>query len=118
VTPFNEAHKLKNRKVKETIKGKTYEYDLHYEMDNDYIVKRFDEAAIDDFVCKNSKAMFLMESVLPQPVHLKTAMGQQFIRTFAGKVGFYSLHFDEKAPYLDLSETPDDWVVTGKGKPE
>ena len=82
MTPFNEAHKLKNRKVKKTIKGKTYDYDLHYEMDNDYIVYQFDEEAINDFVCKNSKAMFKMESILPQPVHLKSAIGQQYIRTF------------------------------------
>lgn len=82
LTPFNEAHKLKNRKVKETIKGKTYDYDLHYEMDNDYIVYQFEEEAINDFVCKNSRSMIKMESILPQPVHLKSAMGQQFIRTF------------------------------------
>lgn len=118
VTPFNEAHKLKNRKVKETIKGKTYDYDLHYEMDNDYIPYQFEEEKINDFVCKNAKAKIKMESILPLPVHLTTAMGQQYIRKFNGDIGFYSINLDEKAPYYDASATDRSWTVKGGAAPE
>lgn len=43
------------------------------------------------------------------PDHLTTIIGQQYIRKIKF-LGWYSMHFDEKAPYIDHAATPKSWA--------
>ena len=50
-----------------------------------------------------------VKSKLPLPVHLKTPMGQTYIKPISDKpIGDMSFHFDEKRPYVDFTNTAEE----------
>ena len=51
------------------------------------------------------------------PNHLTTIIGQQYIRKIKF-LGWYSLHFYEKNPYIDHSTTPKSWSLDNGTHPQ
>jgi len=87
-----------------------YQYHLMLKEVDNYILANFNESAINDFTCSNSRSLVQFETTLTMPEHLTTIMGQKYRRVIKFD-GWYSLHFDPEGPYLDHSKTPKDWVL-------
>lgn len=69
-------------------------------------------------MCKNLETTMQVKTKLKQPVHLKTPMGQTYIkRTSSSPIGDMSFHFDEKRPYIDFTNTPKDQLFANGTHP-
>ena len=86
------------------------------EVDN-YVLVNFNESAINDFTCSNSRSLVQFETTLTMPEHLTTIMGQKYRRVIKFD-GWYSLHFDPEGPYIDHSKTPKDWIMDDGTHPQ
>ena len=108
VNPFNRTFELQVLMERIINEGKAYQYQLKFNELDLYNLANFDDKAIQEFFCYNTNSMVKFESTLKMPQHLTTIMGQQYQRVIKF-LGWYSLHFDKKAPYIDHSTTPKSW---------
>ena len=60
--------------------------------------------------------MVELETILEMPEHLTTIIGQKYKRVLKFD-GWYSLHFDPVAPYIDHSKTPKTWTYANGTHP-
>lgn len=72
VTPFD---KISTPTIVKLNNSDEYQYHLMLKEVDNYILANFNESAINDFACSNSRSLVQFETTLTMPEHLTTIMG-------------------------------------------